>query len=307
MANLQTIFLLLRFCSLTHGIVVWKRPSDVRGTSVHPQAQKTLPLLHPLRKASSSYTGYLYGKGMRKKKLDEIIEPAQSIVASVSNASHTHVGKPSSKRVLACVGESSTFALGLRLQRDLGPKWDVQLYWEGCASAFLTPQHDTPCGGQPYRQTVGFSSALLSAAEFVVILLGTSDASRKTSDDFDEQGFIWGYQNLVMDFQRMPTNPKVVILSTPPLYPERNVTGNPNMTVVNEVYPRIFPRIAATTNAQYVDGFNACGGHSLSCPNCVSESGQLSKLGACHLAHLLEETVLGLAGVGECPDNTTLH
>lgn len=211
-----------------------------------------------------------------------------------------------SKRILACVGDSSAFALGLKLQRQLGPGWDVHMYWEGCTSAFMAPHHDTPCGGQPFRQTVGFQSAILSAAAYVVIMLGTSDASRNSGADFDEQGFMWGYQNLVMDFQRMPTSPQVVIMSPPPLYHGRNVTGNPNATVVNELYPRIFPQIASTTGARYLDGFSACGGPALSCASCISESGQLSKEGACRLVALLDQQVLGVGDLDQCGSNATM-
>lgn len=271
----------------------------------HPRSLKTLPLLHPLRMASSSYTGYLTGKGMRKKSLSKML-PAQS-PEDKSDRSESRVATAGTvKRILACVGDSSTFPLGLKLQADLGPEWDVQLYWEGCASAFMTRQHAMPCGGQPFRQTVAFSSATLSAAEYVVIMMGTSDSGRNNGGDFDEQGFIWGYQNLVMDFQRMVTSPRVVIVSPPPLYHAMNMTGNPNVTVVNNLYPEIFAQIANTTGAQYLDGFSACGGHSMSHPNCSSESGQLSKEGACRLALLFEEKVLGLGSFGECHSNATI-
>eukprot|EP00746_Dinoflagellata_sp_MGD_P003388 gnl/MRDRNA2_/MRDRNA2_106588_c0_seq1.p1 gnl/MRDRNA2_/MRDRNA2_106588_c0~~gnl/MRDRNA2_/MRDRNA2_106588_c0_seq1.p1 ORF type:complete len:319 (-),score=37.31 gnl/MRDRNA2_/MRDRNA2_106588_c0_seq1:92-1048(-) len=274
----------------------------------HPRALKTLPLLHPLREASSSYTGYLMGKGMRKS-LSSPLVPQQSTKREIDHVQSNVRAGGSIKRVLACVGDSSAFAIGLRLQADLGSEWDVQLYWEGCASAFMTRQHDRSCGGQPFLQSVGFSSARLSAADFVLITLGTSDSGHNNGGDFDEQGFIWGYQNLVMDFQRMVTSPQVVIVSPPPLYRVQNMTGNPNMTVVNEIYPRIFPQIANTTGTRYLDGFSACGGHSnesMSSPNCSSESGQLSREGACHLALLFEEKVLGLSSLGHCQQNATL-
>lgn len=157
---------------------------------------------------------------------------------------------PAPIRVI-CVGDSITAGSGTtnperdaypaQLQRMLGEAYLVKNY--GVSGATLLNS-----GDKPYQKTEYFQRALASQPDIVVIQLGTNDA--KPQNWKKHAGFAADYQDLVRQFQALPTKPRI-FLNLPPYVPGPGRAGITESTVLEQI--PIIRNVAKDTKASLID------------------------------------------------------
>lgn len=139
------------------------------------------------------------------------------------------------KRIrVACVGDSITAGSGTKhparesypaqLQQMLGPDWVVDNF--GASGATLL-RH----GDKPYQNQAAFTNALASAPDMVVILLGTNDTKPQNWNWNGE--FVADYRDLIGQFTRLPSKPRLFICY-PPFVSGENMLGISEAGVLRE-------------------------------------------------------------------------
>jgi len=111
---------------------------------------------------------------------------------------------------VACVGDSITYGVGTtrgnsypsQLGRMLGDKWVVMNF--GVSGATLLNH-----GDRPYQKQWKFKKALASKPDVVVIKLGTNDSKPQNWKFHDE--FAADYENLVSQFAKLPSHPRIFV------------------------------------------------------------------------------------------------
>lgn len=158
-------------------------------------------------------------------------------------------GEPSSRQVVACVGDSITFGSGAsrgksypsQLQAMLGDGWKVGNF--GVSGRTLLRK-----GDRPYWKEKAYQKALSSAPDHVIIMLGTNDT--KPQNWTHEKEFDRDYRDLVRSFLDLPCKPKVFVCRPCPV-PEPGNWGI-NETNIQLEIPRI-NAIAKDLNLGIID------------------------------------------------------
>ena len=163
---------------------------------------------------------------------------------------------------VACVGDSITAGYlstcGLtypnQLQSILGDRYAVTNYGVGGTTLLKHGDH-------PYWATKQFHEASSSAADIVIIMLGTNDAKpfnwRAHGSEYPAD-----YKAMIDVFKAMPSTPTVLVMTPPPLYQD-GVYGM-EQAVINTDLPGLVPQIAADNGLSApIDLFALFQGH---CP-----------------------------------------
>lgn len=161
---------------------------------------------------------------------------------------------------VACVGDSITHGSGTKdpktqsypaqLGKLLGDKYDVENFGVGGATLL---NH----GDKPYQKQKLCKEALDSKPDVVVIMLGTND-SKPQNWKYKDQ-FVADYKDLVEQFQKLPSHPKVFVCLPPPV-PGKGNFGI-NEAGVDEEMPMI-KSVAADEHAGTIDVYGALKDHA---------------------------------------------
>lgn len=110
---------------------------------------------------------------------------------------------------VSCVGDSITEWSGYPaiLQTMLGSSYEVSNF--GVAGAAVSPSWYTSYIKQPE-----FHESKEVEPSIVVIMLGTNDAHTSQS----ASNFSSDYKNLVSEYQTLPSSPRILLISPPPIY-----------------------------------------------------------------------------------------
>jgi lysophospholipase L1-like esterase len=180
------------------------------------------------------------------------------LVATVAAATlffgnSSFAGKPSSKIVVACVGDSITAGYGLsnpgadsypaQLQAILGSAYSVQNY--GLSGATVLKQSD-----YTYWNTSAYRNSTRSNPNIVVIMFGTNDSK---AWNWNAANFDSDYRALISTYQNLRSQPTVYICLIPPAYLP-NAFGNtfdPTF-IQNTVVPAI-SNVAAEAGVGLID------------------------------------------------------
>ena len=154
---------------------------------------------------------------------------------------------------VACVGDSITALSGYpqKLQELLGNGYVVANF--GVAGATISQ-----CSRLPYLYQPQFEKAEKFNPDVVLIMLGTNDANREltlSDKDLEED-----YAQLVTSFQSLPSNPKVIVVKSPPIFTSPESAYN-NTNLVTNVNPRV-ETLAAQMNLLIIDMYDAFGNHA---------------------------------------------
>ncbi|BCX47813.1 sialate O-acetylesterase [Haloferula helveola] len=117
--------------------------------------------------------------------------------------------------VVACVGDSITEGVGAKrgqswpsqMQEMLGDKWKVKNF--GLSATTLMNS-----GNKPYQNCGKYKGAIESKPDVVVIMLGTNDTKPNNWKHF-EADFEKDYRDLVGDFAKLESKPRIFICYPP--------------------------------------------------------------------------------------------
>lgn len=161
---------------------------------------------------------------------------------------------------VACVGDSITHGSGtkdpktqsypVQLGKLLGDKYTVENFGVGGATLL---NH----GDKPYQKQKLCKEALDFKPDVVVIMLGTND-SKPQNWKYKDQ-FVADYKDLVEQFQKLPSHPKIFVCLPPPV-PGKGNFGI-NEAGVEEEMPMI-KSIAADGHAGVIDVYAALKDHA---------------------------------------------
>jgi alpha-L-fucosidase len=154
-------------------------------------------------------------------------------------------------RKVACIGNSITEGSGIadkehysypvQLQMMLGSDWVVKNF--GVSGRTMLAR-----GDNPYRNETAFADAKSFNPDVVIIKLGTNDTKSwnwKFKDDFISDG-----TNLILEFQNLPSHPRVYICNPVPAFP--GAWGIRDSIIKNEVLPFI-DEIAGKNHTPVID------------------------------------------------------
>lgn len=160
---------------------------------------------------------------------------------------------------VACVGDSITEGAGAKnpktdsypaqLGQMLGGKFAVENFGVG-GSTLLND------GDKPYQKQGRCRKALQSNPDIVVIMLGTNDTKPQNWKLKDQ--FVADYKDLIGQFQKLPSHPKIFVCLPPPV-PGKGNYGI-NEPALDEQMPMI-KKVAQAENAQVIDVYDAFKGH----------------------------------------------
>ncbi|MDG6222574.1 MAG: GDSL-type esterase/lipase family protein [Candidatus Bathyarchaeota archaeon] len=131
---------------------------------------------------------------------------------------------------VACVGDSITFGFGYpeSLQTKLGDNYNVNNFG---VSASTVVYHSS----KPYVNQNAFRQSKAFHPEIVIIMLGTNDAQSNINGGIDN--FSSDYKELINNYQSLPTNPEIWLVTPPPIY--YNDYYWDNMILEQQVIPQI--------------------------------------------------------------------
>ena len=132
---------------------------------------------------------------------------------------------------VACVGDSITQGVGAKrgkswpaqLQQMLGEEWKVENF--GLSGTTLMNS-----GNKPYQKSPHFKRAKASAADIVVIMLGTNDTKPNNWKHF-EKDYEKDYRDLISHFSSQPGKPRIFICHPPYIAKDGNWGINDPNTV----------------------------------------------------------------------------
>ena len=166
---------------------------------------------------------------------------------------------------LACVGDSITQGVGAaggmswpdQIGKLLGEKWNVKNF--GVSGTTLLQSGDSP-----YQNQAAFKNAKEFAPDVVVILLGTNDT--KPQNWKNKEHFVADYTDLVNQFAKLPSKPRVYICYPP------YIAGNGNFGIneagTKEEIPLV-DKVAKATKAGVIDVHGALNGKDTLIPDKV--------------------------------------
>ena len=144
---------------------------------------------------------------------------------------------------VACIGDSLTFWAEYPndLWMLLGSNFSVGNFGVGGATV-------TVDSGKPYVNESVFQDAKEFKPEFVIIMLGTNDANPALK--LNTSSFVNNYAQLIDEFQKLDSKPKVWIVKPPPVF--NNGTGLSTESFDTYIIPAI-EQVASKTNLPLID------------------------------------------------------
>ena len=159
---------------------------------------------------------------------------------------------------VACVGNSITYGHGIenrpvnsyptQLGRMLGDQWEVRNF--GVSGRTLLNK-----GDYPYRNEEAFTQAKAFLPDVVVIMLGTNDTKPQNWKYADE--FSGDYQQLIHDFQSLPSHPKIFLCKPVPAFAIQ--WGINDSIIVHGVIP-VVEKLAKKQKLPVIDLYSALTG-----------------------------------------------
>ena len=166
---------------------------------------------------------------------------------------------------LACVGDSITQGVGAKgqswpkqAQEMLGEKWKVGNF--GLSATTLMNS-----GNKPYQKSKHFQRAQDFAPDVVVIMLGTNDTKPNNWKHF-EADYEKDYRDLIADFQKLESKPKIFLCLPPYIAKDGNWgINNPN---TKDQFP-VIRKIAKELKIEVIDVYSALEGQDELIPDKV--------------------------------------
>ncbi len=194
---------------------------------------------------------------------------------------------------VACVGDSITAGVGAskgnsypdQLGRMLGAEWTVRNF--GVSGTTLLNH-----GDRPYQKQGAFKKALEFQPNIVVIKLGTNDTKPQNWKFKDE--FVADYKDLIGQFAKLPSRPRIFICRPAPV-PGKGNFGI-NEAGVLEQLPML-DKIAAEENATVIDIYAALKDH----PEMLPDRVHPNTAGATIMARTVFKALTGKEFSGETP------
>jgi len=194
---------------------------------------------------------------------------------------------------LACVGDSITQGIGAsggmawpdQLAKLLGEKWEVKNF--GVSGTTLLNS-----GDNPYQKQGAFKNAKDFKPDVVVIMLGTNDT--KPQNWKNKKRFIADYTDLVNQFAKLPSKPRVFICHPP--YIASNDMGSINEPATKEEIPMV-DKVAWSTRAGVIDIHGAMNGKDALIPDKVHPNNE----GAAEIAKAVYKGLTGKAAEAAAP------
>ena len=164
---------------------------------------------------------------------------------------------------VACVGDSITFGAGIQDRKHdsypvvlggmLGAGWDVRNY--GSSGTTVVNK-----GNRPYTKQKAHDTALASAPDIVVIMLGTNDSKHPgdgSSDSTDavdnwqyKADFVTDYEALIAEFHKANPAAKIYVCLPTPCFP--GFGGINGKTIHDDIIPLI-RQVAKDENVGIID------------------------------------------------------
>ncbi len=194
---------------------------------------------------------------------------------------------------VACVGDSITAGGGTspensypaQLGRMLGAGWEVKNFGVGGAALL---NH----GDLPYQKQSAHELALEFQPNIVVIMLGSNDSKPQNWRFKDE--FIADFEDLINQFAKLPSRPRIFICR-PPIVPGIGNYGVNEKGVLEEI-PMI-DKIAGAEKARVIDMHAALQNH----PELLPDRAHPNDAGATILAQTVYRALTGKEFTGPAP------
>jgi len=212
---------------------------------------------------------------------------ALSAMAVAQDSSPVKVANFKSPIKVACVGDSITQGVGAsggmawpdQMGKLLGEKWDVKNF--GVSGTTLLQSGDSP-----YQKQAAFKNAKDFNPDVVVILLGTNDT--KPQNWKNKKHFVADYTDLVKQFDKLPSKPRVFICYPP--YIANNGNFGINEPATKEEIPLV-DKVARATSAGVIDVHGALQGKDAMIPDKVHPNND----GAAEIAKAVYKGLTGAA------------
>lgn len=159
---------------------------------------------------------------------------------------------------VACIGNSITYGAGIvnreknsypaQLQVYLGDTYEVRNFGSNGATALHK-------GDYPYIQTEAYKQAIAYCPDIVFIKLGTNDS--KPQNICFQQDFKSNYVELVRDFSKLSSKPRIILLS--PLRCFLPETASIKDSVIRSALVPVIEEIARREKLEYIDLYDLMG------------------------------------------------
>lgn len=159
---------------------------------------------------------------------------------------------------VACIGNSITYGAGIvnreknsypaQLQVYLGDTYEVRNFGSNGATALHK-------GDYPYIQTEAYKQAIAYCPDIVFIKLGTNDS--KPQNSCFQQDFKSNYVELVRDFSKLSSKPRIILLS--PLRCFLPETASIKDSVIRSALVPVIEEIARREKLEYIDLYDLMG------------------------------------------------
>jgi len=188
-------------------------------------------------------------KNISKKSFVTCFLPFLLLLISIQSYSQNEIR-------IACVGNSITYGAGIenreincypaQLASMLGNGYDVRNFGRNGATLLRK-------GDLPYWDMEEYKNVLSFNPNLVFIKLGTND-TKPQNRVYIEDNFISDYKNLIASFKELPSNPRVVLLVTVPVF-LKDTTGITSETLEEQIIPKI-RQIAYETGCEIINLYN---------------------------------------------------
>lgn len=179
------------------------------------------------------------------------------------------------------------------LQQQLGEGWEAV----NCGKGGATVLNGTRT---PYFSTSQYQKFKASAPNIVVIMLGTNDANPlwwegERKSDFEgsaKDEFIFQFKKLIAEARELSSQPKVYVVTPPPIFPERSKDDKKGMRAarqkvfLGEVLPLV-KEIAKAEGAPLIDVHTGLLGDAETCTDGL----HFNKKGYTKLAMIIKEQI----------------
>lgn len=218
---------------------------------------------------------------------------ALPLAAVAQDASPIKEANYTARIKLACVGDSITQGVGAaggmswpdQIAKLLGEKWEVKNF--GVSGTTLLNS-----GDNPYQKQAAFKNAMEFAPDVVVILLGTNDT--KPQNWKNKKHFVADYTDLVNQFAKLPSKPRVFICYPP--YIANNGNFGINEPNTKDEIPMV-DKVARSTRAGIIDVHAALKGKDALIPDKVHPNNE----GAAEIAKAVYKGLTGKATDAPAP------
>lgn len=154
---------------------------------------------------------------------------------------------------IACVGNNITYGAGIndrevnsypaQLAARLGENYDVRNFGRNGATLLRK-------GDLPYSGTKEYKNALANNPNLVFIQLGTNDTKPQNRIYLDNE-FIRDYKNFIRSFQKLPANPRIVLLVPVPVF-STDTTGITSTVLTEKIIPTV-RQVAYETGCEIIN------------------------------------------------------